>query len=164
MSDLQPGVLKCETCPNLTRPHRTTLNDYPGTVSRVNQKTCMACSQRMNRKAKLSPEEKLPGNLASLEGFMNQRRARLAKLNPAGKGMASVQHLEGLSWGANIYIQVPGQRLPWRFTKATATGWKRTDGLARPNQWVDHEQLADLGEIVDPPWKEKPDDGQTHSS
>lgn len=75
--------------------------------------------------------------------------------------MTTPHHLQSLPWGTNLYIQVAGQRLPWRFTKATVTGWKRTDGLARPNQWVDHEQLAALGEIVDPPWKDKPDDGQT---
>lgn len=65
--------------------------------------------------------------------------------------------LAARKYGATIYLQMPGQRLPWRFTKVTETGWKRVDGLARPNQWVSNEQLADLaneGTITNPFTKE----------
>ncbi|WP_104086530.1 hypothetical protein [Arthrobacter sp. GMC3] len=66
--------------------------------------------------------------------------------------------LAARKYGATLYLQMPGQRLPWRFTKVTETGWKRTDGLAH-GQWVSHEQLADIaneGIITNPFTKETP--------
>ena len=67
--------------------------------------------------------------------------------------------LSAKPFGANIYLELPGHRLPLRFTRVTDTGWKRTDGLARPNTWLGHDQLAELtthGTITNPFTKESP--------
>ena len=73
------------------------------------------------------------------------------------------KHLTSQPRGTSVYVQVPGQRLPWRFTRIGAVFWKRTDGLARPGDMQDSAGVARLGEIIDPPWKEKRNDSTTRN-
>ena len=82
MSDLLPGVTQCTTCPHLMRPYRTSPTDYPGTVSRVNNTTCMSCAARKRNAAKQdSDAHKAANNNSGLNAFMTARRNRLTKLN-----------------------------------------------------------------------------------
>lgn len=52
------------------------------------------------------------------------------------------EELEARKYLTSLHVLLPGQRFPWRFTKTTATHWKRTNG--NRNQWATHEQLAQL--------------------
>lgn len=62
------------------------------------------------------------------------------------------------SYGQQVFVYRKPDRRPWRFTKLTDTGWKRTDAFCPPNQWLGPDQLATLNPTTTPPWKENPDD------
>lgn len=75
-----------------------------------------------------------------------------------------LQHLRSLGWGASVYIRTHKTGKVLRFTKLTRDGWKNTDPFSRPGAWIDDKDLAQLGTITTPPWKDKPDDRQANSS
>lgn len=78
---LQPGVKQCKTCPNLTRPYKTRIADYPGTIVRGVGGSCSTCNsrERAEHKRLNPPADKTPGNIAALNGYMTARRNRLRK-------------------------------------------------------------------------------------
>lgn len=65
-----------------------------------------------------------------------------------------VKHLQGLPSGVTVYIRTHNAGNVLRFTKLTKTSWKHTDGHARPGTWITDTELAQLGTITNPPWKE----------
>lgn len=66
-----------------------------------------------------------------------------------------LKHLQGLPHGVNVYIRTHNNGGVLRFTKLTRASWKHTDGFARPGTWIRDDELARLGTITDPPWKER---------